>query len=47
MISNQGNKIEKDKDMFKTRHDKNKDKTVDYNDFLTGKKYVNKQWQYC
>ena len=31
MISNQGKKIEKDKDIYKTRHDKNKDKVLKNN----------------
>ena len=33
MISNQRKKIEKDKDIYKIRHDKNKDKVLKNNSF--------------
>jgi len=43
-LQNMGAPIPEENDLKKTlqAHDKNKDNTVDYNDFLTGKKYINK-----
>ena len=45
-LQNMGAPLPEDTDLKKivAAHDKNKDGTMEYNDFLTGKKYINKQY---